>query len=166
MNYDELEKQYTKQFIDECKKHNLRSTKRDDQGVPTLYPSAKKNKWYCQAWGTGLVSLSVFDIDLAAQGKTLHTKTLNVVLRKFLKHTPDESATIDDLDDPSVVARLKNEGILLLYGDTEANLVFPLHKLKKVARHFGMVKRKATEAQIAHRAQFGQMMKKRKENND
>ncbi|MCK5617429.1 hypothetical protein KAR91_87005 [Candidatus Pacearchaeota archaeon] len=163
MNYDELEKKYTKQFMEECKKLNLRSTKRDAEGVPTLYPSAKKNKWYCQAWGTGSVSLSVFDPKLAAKGETLHGKTLNAVLRKFLTYVPDKCTTIDDLDDPGVVARLKAEGIRLFCGDTEANIVFPLSKLKKVAHHFGMMKRKATEAQLAHRARFGQMMKERKE---
>ena len=157
------EKEYTKQFLDKCKNLNLKSTKKDEDGIPTLYPNAKKNPWFCQPWGNNKAALHVFDAELAAKGDTLHGKTIRATLRKFLKYVPDYRSKIDDIDDPGTLGRLESEGLRFLCGDTEGIIVFPLDKLGKVARHFGFNKKKATAAQLAHRAKFGQMMKERKE---
>ncbi len=162
MDYDDLEKIYTKQFTDKCEELNLRKPKKDFEGIPTLYPRGKKRKWYCQAWGNNEAALTLFDHILAADGKTLHGKTVVVFFNKFIKCTGFYGVEFRDLEDHNVMSRFIENGFKIITGDTEMNLVFPLSKLEEIVEEFGFEKKKASKNQIEYRKNFGKFVKESK----
>lgn len=145
MDHDDVEKKYFGQFTRACKKAGAKKSKKDSEGIPTLFSGSKKKPWYCQPWGLNKAALTVFDASLAKEGDTLHGKTLSAIVKKFKKYIPQE-------------------GVDYIVGDSEGTIVFPLENLSKVVRHFSLKTRNASPAQLAWREKFSQQMKDKSKN--
>lgn len=145
MDFDEIEQKYFNQFKRKCRELKTKKVKRDEEGTPTLFSGSKKRPWFCQPWGKGYVSLSVFDHSASKSGETLHGKTLGAVVRKFKKYIPQDNVSY-------------------ILGDSEGTIIFPISSFKKVVRHFGLAQRKASPAQLAYREKFAAKMREKKKN--